>query len=185
MTLARHGADVLEIADEITETYVDVFCVPPWNREPAPTRTAFRQRLGTDALRPGFRAVVATSAQGIDGFASGWTTGAPFRTDRAYGKVAEQLGPDRLATQVVGAFEVDELAVRVRARGTGLGRRLLTELVRGVPDGRAWLLTARKVADTVAFYHRVGWHPVEPVAGADNGIVVFLSPDHPAARLTR
>lgn len=181
MSLVSYGKDVLVLADEITEAYVEVFAAPPWHREPAPTRTAFRERLGTDALRPGFRAVVAASEDGIDGFVTGWTTGAPFRTDRAYGKVAEQLGPDRLAEHLVGAFEVDELAVRERARGTGLGRRLLTELVRGVPDGRAWLLTAQNAVDTVAFYHRIGWHAVEPVAGADNGIVVFLAPDHPAA----
>lgn len=177
--MIRYGADVLELAGEITEAYVEVFGASPWNREPGPTRTAFRLRLGTDARRLGFRAVVATSERGIDGFATGWTTGAPFRTDRAYGKVAEQLGPDRLATQIVGGFEVDELAVRERARGTGLGRRLLTELVRGVPDGRAWLLTARDAVDTVAFYHRIGWRVVEPVAGAGNGIVVFLAPGHP------
>jgi ribosomal protein S18 acetylase RimI-like enzyme len=179
--MRTYGADLLDIADEISETYVEVFAAPPWNRDPGETLPLFRERLGRDVHRPGFRAVVAHSDAGIDGFATGWTTDAPFRTDRSYPKVAAQLGPERLAAQVVGAFEVDELAVRARARGTGLGRRLLTELVRQVPDGRAWLLTARNATDTVAFYERVGWHRVEPSPGVENDIVVFLAPQHPHA----
>ncbi len=174
-----YGADLEPLADEISAVYVEVFAAPPWNRDPAQTLPAFRARLGTDLRRPGFRAVVAWSSAGIDGFATGWVTGSPFRTDRAYPKVAEQLGPERLAEQVVGAFEVDELAVRSHARGTGLGRRLLAEVVLTAPGGRAWLLTARKAADTVAFYQRVGWHRVVP--HVENDIVVFLSPNHSAA----
>jgi GNAT superfamily N-acetyltransferase len=175
-----YGTDLEPLVDEISAAYVEVFSAPPWNRDPEQTLPAFRERLGTDLRRPGFRAVVARSSAGIDGFVTGWVTGSPFRTDRAYPKVAEQLGPDRLAEQVIGAFEVDELAVRSHARGTGLGSRLLGEVVREVPGGRAWLLTARKATDTVAFYERVGWHRVEPLPGTVNDIVVFLSPDHPS-----
>jgi len=177
--MQTYGADILDIADELTEAYVEVFTAPPWDdRDPEPTRTAFRERMETDAPRPGFRGFVARSAAGIDGFATGWTTPAPFRADRSYGQVTELLGAERVAEVIVGAFEVDDLAVRPHARGTGLGRRLLERLVADAPRG-AWLLTARKAVDTIAFYEKVGWHLQEPLPGVVNDIVVFLSPGHP------
>lgn len=176
--METYGADLLDIADELTDAYVEVFSAPPWDRDPEQTRAAFRKRMDTDAPRPGFRALVARSAAGIDGFATGWTTGAPFRSDRSYGQVTELLGEERVSELIVGAFEVDELAVRVHARGSGLGRELLTALVADVPRG-AWLLTARKAVKTVAFYEKIGWHRPEPLPGVVNDIVVFLSPGHP------
>lgn len=182
LTITRHGVETAGFADDFTAAYHEIFAGPPWNRDPATTFRPFRDRLLTDVHRPGFTALIARSAAGIEGIATGWTTGTPFRTDRAYPQVAEQLGPDRLAECVLGAFEVDELGVQERARGTGLGRRLLSELVSDVPDGRAWLLTAANATDTIAFYHRVGWHQVTPRPGTENDIVVFLSPSHPAAR---
>lgn len=182
LRITRHGIDTAELADEITAAYHEVFAGPPWDRDPQVTFDAFRDRLLDDVHRPGFTALIARSAAGIDGFATGWITGTPFRTDRAYPLVAEQLGPDRLAECVLGAFEVDELGVHQRARGTGLGRRLLTELVATAPNGRAWLLTAANATDTIAFYNRVGWHQVKPRPGTDNAIVVFLSPTHPATQ---
>ena len=181
VTISRLGPETADLADEITTAYHKVFAGPPWNRDPGATFAAFRDRLLADVRRPGFTAVIARSAAGIDGFATGWTTGTPFRTDRAYPLVAAQLGPQRLADMVLGAFEVDELGVQERTRGTGLGRRLLSELVDGVPDGRAWLLTAADA--TITFYRRVGWHQVTPLPGTANEIVVFLSPTHPAALL--
>jgi GNAT superfamily N-acetyltransferase len=171
------GADVLDLADDLTDAYVEVFTAPPWDhRDPGETRTAFRRRLADDAARPGFRALLSFSdTGGIDGFATGWTTQAPFRTDRAYGKVIERLGAERVDQLLVGTFEVDELAVRRHARGTGLGRRLLRELT--ATEGRAWLLTWDQAHDTLAFYRRIGWREPEPVPGSETDIVVFTSPD--------
>ncbi|MBF9132668.1 GNAT family N-acetyltransferase [Plantactinospora sp. S1510] len=172
------GSEILAIADELTETYVDIFTAPPWDhRDPDPTRVAFRDRLAGDAHRPGFRAIVSRSDNGaVDGFVSGWTTPDPFRTDRAYGKVIERLGADRVRKLLVGAFEIDELGVRPGARGTGLGRRLLEALTGSAPGGRAWLLTWNQAHDTLAFYRRLGWHEPAPLAGHETDIVVFLSP---------
>jgi GNAT superfamily N-acetyltransferase len=174
--MKHFGSDVLALGDELTDAYVDVFTAPPWDhRDPDETRAAFRKRLPTDVLRPGFRALLSFSPMGkIDGFATGWTTQAPFRTDRAYGKVIQRLGADRVDRLLVGAFEVDELGVLPHARGTGLGRRLLAELTAAVD--RAWLLTWDQAHDTLAFYRRVGWREPEPVPGSDTDVVVFTSP---------
>ncbi|MES5824184.1 GNAT family N-acetyltransferase [Streptomyces sp. RG80] len=175
----RHfGQNILTVADELTEAYVEIFTAPPWDdRNAEETRSAFRERLETDARRPGFRAVLALSDSGaVDGFVTGWTTRSPFRADRAYGKVTRRLGADRVDELLVGAFEVDELGVRSHARGTGLGRRLLTALTATVPDGRAWLLTWDQAHDTLAFYRRTGWTEPTPLPGQETDVVVFLSP---------
>ncbi|MFI1725453.1 GNAT family N-acetyltransferase [Streptomyces sp. NPDC020489] len=179
----RHfGQDILTFADQLTEAYVEVFTAPPWDRENTEeTRSAFRERLEEDARRPGFRAVLALSDSGaVDGFATGWTTPSPFRDDRAYGKVTRRLGAERVDELLIGAFEVDELGVRPHARGTGLGRRLLTALTAAVPESRAWLLTWGQAHDTLAFYRRMGWTEPAPLPGQETDVVVFLSPTRTA-----
>jgi GNAT superfamily N-acetyltransferase len=170
------GLDILNFTDQLVDAYVEVFTAPPWqDRDPEETEAAFRQRLEADARRPGFRAVLAVSDRGeIDGFVTGWTTVAPFRTDRAYGKVVKLLGAERVDELLVGAFEVDELGVRRSARGTGLGRRLLSAISAAAPERRLWLLTWNQAHDTVAFYRRVGWQEPEPVHGHGTDIVVFV-----------
>jgi GNAT superfamily N-acetyltransferase len=172
------GPDVLALADELSEAYVEVFTAPPWeHRNARRTGAAFRARLETDARRPGFRAVLALSDRGeVNGFATGWITQAPFRTDRAYGKVVRYLGADRVNDLLVGAFEVDELGVRSHARGTGLGRRLLSALTATVGGGGAWLLTWDQAHDTLAFYRRTGWRELVPLPGHGTDIVVFFRP---------
>ncbi|OLF16329.1 GNAT family N-acetyltransferase [Actinophytocola xanthii] len=170
------GAEVLAVADAFTDAVLDVFGGPPWEHR---DRAAILERLRRDVHRPGFTAILSFSDSGaVDGFATGWITGAPFRTDRAYGRVTARLGPERVADLLVGALEVDELGVRERVRGTGLGRRLLAELTTEAPDGHAWLLTSRHAHDAVAFYRRAGWWEPEAVPGMDNDVLVFLSPTH-------
>ncbi len=175
------GSDILTIADALTEAYVEIFTAPPWeHRGAAETAAAFRERLEKDAHRPGFRALVSPADDGgVDGFVTGWTTRAPFPADRAYGRVTELLGPDRVDQLLVGALEIDELGVRSRARGTGLGRRLLCALTAGAPEGRAWLLTWSQAHDTLAFYRRIGWREPAARPGSETDVVVFLSPDPP------
>lgn len=171
------GSDVLALADPLADAYVEVFTAPPWDhRDPAATRQAFRERLETDAHRPGFRAALSLSPEGeVDGFVTGWTTQAPFPADRAYGKVTQRLGSVCVDELLVGAFEIDELGVRARARGTGLGRQLLSALTATAPGGRAWLLTWDQAHETLAFYRRLGWREAKPLAGQETDVVVFLS----------
>ena len=174
-----YGADVVGIADELTEAYVEVFTAPPFeHRDPGETRVAFRKRLEGDAVRDGFRAWVERSGDGrIAGFLTGWRTQAPFRTDRSYGSVLDRLGSEQVEDLLIGAFEIDELAVRRSARGTGLGRRLLELATEREP--RAWLLAWNQNHATLAFYRHLGWSEPE-TRGPEHDIIVFVAPTHPA-----
>ncbi|MFJ3924888.1 GNAT family N-acetyltransferase [Streptomyces sp. NPDC090022] len=176
--MISYGPAVLDLVDELVDAYADVFAAPPWNEDEETIRQ-FGARLQADARRPGFRTAFVQSAAGIDGFATAWVTRDPFPADRSYAHVAAQLGPDRVRQLLVGALEIDELAVRAHARGHGTGRALLAEITADAPGRRAWLLTARKATDTVATYRRLGWHEVTPLPGTENGVLVLLSPDHP------
>ncbi|MFD5480197.1 GNAT family N-acetyltransferase [Streptomyces hawaiiensis] len=156
----------------------EVFTAPPWEpRDVGETRAEFRERLATDVRRPGFQAVLALAEDGgVDGFATGWITPAPFRADRAYGKVTRRLGADRVNELLVGSFEIDELGVRSRARGTGLGQRLLSALSHGAVGRRSWLMTWNGAPDALAFYRRLGWWEPDPVPGEETDVVVFVAP---------
>ena len=178
----RYGRDLLEIADELTTAYVEVFTAPPFeHRDPEETRSAFRKRLEADVERDGFQAWVERSpgdgGDGVDGriagFLTGWTTPAPFRTDRSYGSVLERLGAEQVEELLIGAFEVDELGVLQHARGTGLARRLLDTAAR--ERGRAWLLAWNQNHDALAFYRHVGWQEPKP-RGPETDIIVFVTP---------
>ncbi|NXY99404.1 GNAT family N-acetyltransferase [Streptomyces sp. BR123] len=174
-----YGEAVLDLRDELVDAYAEVFSAPPWN-ESAETIRRFAARLHSDSRRPGFRTAIAQSAAGVDGFATAWLTPAAFPSDRGYAQVAAQLGPDRVRDLLGGALEIDELAVRAYARGRGTGRALLAEVIADAPDRRAWLLTSRLAADTVATYRRLGWHEVSALPDTrTTAVVVFLSPDHP------
>ena len=179
------GESLVELSDEISSTYADIFSQPPWNNSHGDDWGAimrgFRDRLAGDVKRPGFRAIVQRGDDTIHGFSSGWITQAPYPSNRAYYKVTDSIGAQRVEQLLVGAVEVDELAVRPAARGSGLGRRLLAELVADAPDNRAWLLTWTGAPHAVEFYRRAGWHRVPVQPGAENDIVTYLSPDHPGA----
>jgi GNAT superfamily N-acetyltransferase len=115
------------------------------------------------------------------GFATAWPTPQPFPTGRAYDTVAHQLFPRRLRAWLVGALEVDELAVLPAAQGQGIDTRLLDSVCQAAPDRRAWLLTWAYAPDAVRFYRRRGWHQITNPPPNSAGVVVFLPPDHPGA----
>jgi GNAT superfamily N-acetyltransferase len=173
--------ETLAHADALCHAYAEVFAPPPWSRDPTIAYHSFHQRLENDVERPGFRATVSISDGNILGFSTGWITQAPFPTSRSYPRVADKLGPDRVDNLLIGAFEVDEMAVRHAAHGKGLGRGLLAAITDAAPDGRAWLLTWDQAPDAVAFYRHIGWHEVPPLPGIRNEVVIFLSPKHPGA----
>ncbi|MET8717309.1 GNAT family N-acetyltransferase [Streptomyces sp. NPDC004735] len=164
------------------DVYVDAFCAPPWN-EDEKKAMEFLGRLPTNAQRPGFTAALAFEGQDLLGFATAWTTLAPFPTDRCYPQAAAGLGIDRTTKWLCGAREIDELAVRPKARGTGLAAELLEAVTEDAPDGRSWLLTSVRSDRAMSFYRRQGWTQATHPSPEGKGIVVFLGPRHPARSL--
>jgi ribosomal protein S18 acetylase RimI-like enzyme len=177
ITTTRYdGTDALSLSAELGQACATVFDRPSRSREQV--AVDYRARLTDDALRPGFRAVVARTTQTSSqtaGFATGWITESPFRVDRAYGDVVRQLGEGAVERHLIGALEVDELAVPAQFRRGGLGGRLLAELVADAPRGRAWLLTSAQNLEAIAFYRRRGWHRHSPDASQDERITIFLA----------
>ncbi|MFI6599690.1 GNAT family N-acetyltransferase [Nonomuraea sp. NPDC050536] len=160
------GDEALARTPAFVELYRSAFAEPPWNEYPAEA-DAFAKRLETDVRRPGFSAVLASDEGRPAGFGTAWPTQPPFPANRAYGRVRAELG-DQVDTRLVGALEVDELAVSPHARGQGLAGRLLDLLCADAP--RAWLLTSPQAADAIRLYERLGWHRLTAPQAA---IVVF------------
>lgn len=176
------GDDLLAHTHGLYSVYLDAFCAPPWNEE-REKAVEFAGRLPTEVRRPGFTAALAVQGGEVVGFATAWTTLSPFPTDRCYPQAAAGLGPERTAEWLCGSREVDELAVRSDARGTGLATGLLEAVVADAPEGRSWLLTSVRSDRAVAFYRRQGWTQATRPSPDDNDIVVFLGPRHPARSL--
>ncbi|MDT0402583.1 MULTISPECIES: GNAT family N-acetyltransferase [Streptomyces] len=175
-------ARLLAHTDALRSVYVDAFCAPPWNEDEG-RATEFADRLPTSVGRPGFTAATAVRDGETIGFATAWTTPDPFPTNSSYPQVTAGLGPAYTADWLCGALEVDELAVRTAARGTGVARDLLEAVTADAPDGRAWLLTWAQNPRALAFYRRQGWTQVTHPAPDGEGVVVFLGPRHPARPL--
>ncbi|GAA3215387.1 hypothetical protein GCM10020256_16950 [Streptomyces thermocoprophilus] len=133
--------------------------------------------------RPGFTAALALAGSEVIGFATAWTTVAPFPNDRCYPQAAAGLGVDRTVDWLCGAREIDELAVRSSARGTGLAGELLDAVTEDAPEGRSWLLTSVASTRAMAFYRGQGWtqatHPSPPTARASSSSSVPVTPPGP------
>ncbi|MGV9230377.1 GNAT family N-acetyltransferase [Streptomyces nigra] len=176
------GDDLLVHTTALRSVYVDAFCAPPWNEDDEKTEE-FVSRLPLNVRRPGFTAALAFAGSEVTGFATAWTTVAPFPDDRCYPQAAAGLGVDRTVDWLCGAREIDELAVRSSARGTGLAAELLEVVTEDAPEGRSWLLTSVRSTRAMSFYRRQGWTQATHPSPDGKGIVVFLGPRHPARSL--
>ncbi|WP_405573626.1 GNAT family N-acetyltransferase [Streptomyces phaeochromogenes] len=176
------ASDLLAHTTALRSVYVDAFCTPPWN-EDEDRADEFVARLPENVRRPGFTAALAFAGPEVVGFATAWTTLAPFPADRCYPQAAAGLGPDRTVEWLCGAREIDELAVRSAARGNGLAADLLEAVIEDAPGDRSWLLTSVQSSRAMSFYRRQGWTQATHPSPDGKGIVVFLSPRHPARAL--
>jgi GNAT superfamily N-acetyltransferase len=160
-----------DLLDEIAGVYAAAFGPPPWN-EGAERMAAFRDRLVDDAARRhDGRLAVARRADGaIAGFATAWTTEAPFPTGRAYTAVADALGASVVERRLTGCREIDELAVHPDAQGLGLGRQLIEAIApAGTPS---WLLTSSDASAALHLYRSLGWDELTPTGAP---IAVFAT----------
>jgi GNAT superfamily N-acetyltransferase len=176
LTLTTYrGPDTLHASGDIIDLYRAVFTAPPWNETDARI-DEFSARLARDVQRPGFVAKVAHLDGHPAGFGTGWPTRSPFPSTRAYGRVVEQLGSESVAALLIGALEVDELAVAPAAQRHGVGGRILDALLKEAPDQRAWLLTWNSSPQATGFYRRRGWRQANEPTADERQVVVFLSP---------
>ncbi|MGF0177040.1 GNAT family N-acetyltransferase [Streptomyces sp. Marseille-Q5077] len=166
----------------LRSVYADAFCAPPWD-EDEEKAAEFAARLPLNVRRPGFTAALAFDGEEVISFATAWTTLSPFPTDRCYPQAAAGLGHDRTGDWLCGAREIDELAVRAAAKGTGLAADLLEAVTADAPEGRSWLLTSVQSGRAMTFYRRQGWTQATHPSPDGKGIAVFLSPRHPARSL--
>ncbi|MEV0381143.1 GNAT family N-acetyltransferase [Nonomuraea sp. NPDC050643] len=160
------GDEALARTAELLEIYGVAFSGPPWY-EDGHGVADFARRLKTDARRPGFAAVLALRDGVPAGFGTAWPTRSPFPTGRSYDRVRAELG-GQAETRLVGALEVDELAVSPHARGHGLAGRILDLLCAGATG--CWLLTAPQAHDAIRLYERLGW---QRLTGPEAKVVVF------------
>jgi ribosomal protein S18 acetylase RimI-like enzyme len=155
-------------AAELIDVYRVAFLGPPWYEDGHGTAD-FTRRLTTDVHRPGFTAVLATLDGEPAGFGTAWPTQSPFPSGRAYDRVRAELGT-YVETGLVGALEIDELAVSPHARRQGLAGRILDLLRAGSTD--CWLLTAPAAHDAIRLYERLGW---QRRTGPEARVAVFTS----------
>ncbi|WP_329462303.1 GNAT family N-acetyltransferase [Streptomyces sp. NBC_01431] len=171
--------ELLSFADGLRQVYTEAFTAHPWQEDEAGA-DLYLARLARDIVRPGFTAALALDGDTVLGFATAWTTPDTFPSDRCYPQVSAALGPDRTADWLCGSREVDELAVAGRARGIGLGARLLDTVTIDRPDGQCWLLTSVHAEAAMRFYRGLGWTQATHPAPGGAGIAAFLGPRHPA-----
>lgn len=173
-----HAGEALtggSLLDEVVDVYRAAFVPPPWNETPDQV-AAFRERMPGEAQRPTFRMAVARSSDGaVLGFATTWTTPAPFPIGRQYTRIAEAIDAETIRDRVVGCTEVDELAVRPDTSGAGIGRRLL-DTVAPVPGPPAWLVTRRSAEAAIALYRSAGWTEITATTSAGAEVIVFATP---------
>lgn len=149
VVVCRWGREDLRArADEVLEVYAEAMEV---------SRTAARMRrsvLASHLERQGLTAVAASLDGRLVGIAYGYH-GAPGQWwhDQVRAAMTESLAQVWLAD----AFEVCELHVRPALHGTGLGRRLLGDLLAEVGARTAVLTTPDHETRARRFYRAGGW----------------------------
>lgn len=107
------------------------------------------------ATYPGFKGVAAVMGDGaVVGAIYGYTDG-PGQWWHEH--IAQVLGPTGTARWLTGTFAVTELAVRPAYRRLGLGRRLLREVLRGLPNTAATLSTQEDNLPARRLYESERW----------------------------
>lgn len=123
------------------------------HRSPA-TVASRRELIRTHLDRRGFTAVAATDGADLLGFGYGYL-GAPGQW--WHDVVAGGLGRPQASAWLDGAFELAELHVDPPYQGHGLGRRLITLLLRNAPGGTVVLSTPDDETPARRLYRAIGF----------------------------
>ena len=134
--------------DEVIEVYAEAMEV---HAEGARSR---RGILASHLSCSGLRAVAAIDGERLVGIAYGYV-GSPGQW--WHDQVRAALSAPVAASWLDGAFEVCELHVRPAYQGTGLGRRLVSQLLAAVDTRTAVLTTPDRETRARRFYRCGGW----------------------------
>lgn len=155
------GSGNRPLFDAVVALYCRVWADPPFTptlpprRLPEPEEVA--ARLKRHAGYPGFRGLVAVQSYQVVGFTYGYTS---LPGQFYHEKLAAFLGPAETDRWLSDCFEYVELAVDPLARRRGLGRRLLTSLLEGLPHQTAVLTTQVANQPARSLYERDGWQVI-------------------------
>ena len=125
--------------------------------------------LDRHSARPGFRLALAREGHSLVGFAYGYTgEHGQWWTDRA----ATVLDPTVASDWLGGHFELVSIGVAETARGTGVGRHVMTALTDGLAQSR-WVLMTSADPDAPArrLYRSTGWAVIGPGLSEDRVIM--------------
>jgi GNAT superfamily N-acetyltransferase len=146
---SRHdGEAAITMMDDIADLYIDAHSGNPGEEDELFSRPSFISRTGSQARKPGFELVTATSDGALTGFSFGYPIPA--------GQWWSECTPPPRDVLDSAKFAVIELDVRQGLRGQGVGKRLLGTLL----DGRAEkfaTLAATPGSPAHAMYLRWGW----------------------------
>ncbi|MEU4820266.1 GNAT family N-acetyltransferase [Actinomadura sp. NPDC023710] len=122
-----------------------------------------RDRTARQAAVAGFEALLAEE----DGRLVGFAYGLPLRSGGWWSGL-DPASSDAAFTAEDGqrTFALIDLAVLPDARGRGLGRRLVSDLLEGRAEQRATLATNPAERDVQQIYERWGWRKVGRVPGS-------------------
>ena len=159
----RDGRETLDLLPEIQPVYHAAF--PDWDLVDHARRTT------AQAQSAGFATVTAHSAGELVGF----VYGLPLSAEMPWWKGLDPAGPDGFTAENGSrTFAVIDLAVTPGARGRGLGRTLMDELLSSRTEERATLATGSHETNNQRMYERWGWHRVGRVTeGHESAELVF------------
>lgn len=121
--------------------------------------------------RPAFRAVAAEVDGRLVGFGYGYEEPVGGWWDSAVRPALAAAGTDAFLD---GAWCLVELHVLPEHHGTGLGRRLLTTVLAGLPNPRVVASTEVGANPARGFYRRLGFRELAPVRFGDGPHDDFL-----------
>ena len=147
------GNAARKIIDDMTELYVKVYAEPPYNSGPLYQRDAFISRTNRQIGNDDFAISWASSRHGD---LIGYAFGLPFEAGKWWAGDASSPPADILQSR---KFAVIELIVDSRWRGRGIGRDLLSDLLKDRTEKYA-ILTADPEAPARQIYAHWGWEEI-------------------------
>ena len=157
----RAGAEeARQRTEDLLSAYADAYGVAPGDRKVS----AFGERLGKAAERPGFEMVLGRGGgHAVAGFAFGYPL--PAGDTHWWAGLRPEPAPGFVVETGARTFVLAEIEVRRSLQGAGLGRRLQDLLLSGRAEERATLAVNPGSKDAHAVYRRWGWEPTGQVPG--------------------